>query len=151
MVSIRLRPPVLSISSAMPYRCFLPLPEPTDLANTYAMAHGAIQCSEFVRPSMGWSLDMSGWIVFSSSPGWIQCMCPSMQHGLDLKSPWMSMDLGHRFPLGWTLPGYPSMIQLDGLWAMDEFETLARSCLATSSLHPDVPRWRRNIIPVYST
>jgi hypothetical protein len=36
------------------------------------------------------------------------------------------MDLGYKFPLGWIFPQYLSMIQLDGLWAMDEFGTLAK-------------------------
>jgi hypothetical protein len=34
------------------------------------------------------------------------------------------MDIHSRFPLGWIFPGYPSMIQLDGFWTMDEFGTL---------------------------
>jgi hypothetical protein len=34
------------------------------------------------------------------------------------------MDLDPKFPFGWIFPVYPSMIQLDGFWAMDEFGTL---------------------------
>jgi hypothetical protein len=33
--------------------------------------------------------------------------------------PWIAPKL-----LGWIFPGYPSRIQLDGFWAMDEFGTL---------------------------
>lgn len=32
-------------------------------------------------------------------------------------------------PLGWTFPGYPSMVQLDGHWAMDQSGTLPETRL----------------------
>jgi hypothetical protein len=50
------------------------------------------------------------------------------------------MDLDCKFPLGWTFPGYPSMILLDGFWSMDEFGTLRIYDVINSQFQYRIPQ-----------